>query len=144
MSNNNGETWTDISSGLCNTDIHAVTVADDGNVYCGTWGDGVYRLLDIDLAVPLISSATGFWLSQNFPNPFNPTTLIRYQLPVGSNAKLIVYDILGREVSVLVNERREAGVHQVMFDASGLSSGVYFYRIQSGSFVQTRKLLLLH
>jgi hypothetical protein len=82
-------------------------------------------------------------LEQNFPNPFNPSTTIKYELPSGSHVTLSVYDMLGREVSVLVNERRDAGVHEVKFDASGLSSGVYFYRLTAGSFVQTRKLLLL-
>jgi hypothetical protein len=74
--------------------------------------------------------------------------VVRYQLPVLSQVSLVVYDILGREVSVLVNERMEAGVHEVKFsasggDGSGLSSGVYFYRLSAGSFVQTRKLLLV-
>lgn len=91
--------------------------------------------------------ASGFPLQysllQNYPNPFNPSTTINYELPHASQVSLTVYDMLGREVSVLVNERREAGVHEVKFDGSGLASGVYFYRIQAGSFVQTKKLLLL-
>jgi hypothetical protein len=82
-------------------------------------------------------------LSQNYPNPFNPSTTIKFELPKSTMVRLSVYDMLGREVSVLVNERREAGVHEVKFDASGLSSGVYFYRLTAGTFVQARKLLLL-
>jgi hypothetical protein len=81
-------------------------------------------------------------LDQNYPNPFNPTTVIRYYLPAVSDVRLVMYDVLGREVAVLVNERKDAGVHEAKFDGSGLSSGVYFYRIEAGSFVQTRKLLL--
>lgn len=84
-----------------------------------------------------------FALEQNYPNPFNPTTLIRYQLPEGSSVQLIVFDMLGREVTTLVNERKEAGVYDVKFDASGLASGLYFYRLKAGAFVQTRKLLLI-
>jgi len=84
-----------------------------------------------------------FELRQNYPNPFNPTTAISFQLPAVSDVKLVVYDLLGREVVVLVNERRDAGVHEVKFDGSNLSSGVYYSRLQAGSFVQTRKLLLL-
>jgi hypothetical protein len=84
-----------------------------------------------------------FQLSQNYPNPFNPSTTIKFELPKASPVGLTVYDILGRGVSVLVNDRRDAGVHEVKFDASGLSSGVYFYRIQAGDFVQTRKLVLI-
>jgi hypothetical protein len=82
-------------------------------------------------------------LYQNYPNPSNPNTTITYELPRALQVVLSVYDILGREVSVLVNDRRDAGVHEVKFDGSNLASGVYFYRIQAGSFVQTRKLLLV-
>lgn len=82
-------------------------------------------------------------LEQNYPNPFNPTTVVSFQLPEASNVRLVVYDILGREVSVLVNERKAAGSYSVSFDARGMASGMYLYRLQAGYFVQTRKLLLL-
>jgi hypothetical protein len=82
-------------------------------------------------------------LRQNYPNPFNPVTTIRYDLPWGSHVTITVYDMLGRAVSVLVNDRREAGVYQVMFDGSNLASGMYFYLLQAGSFVEAKKLLLL-
>ena len=84
-----------------------------------------------------------FSLGQNFPNPFNPTTVISFQLSAVSEIKLTVYDVLGREVAVLVNERKPAGIHEVKFDAAGLSSGVYLYRLEAGNFVQARKLILL-
>ncbi len=84
-----------------------------------------------------------FGLSQNYPNPFNPSTTIKFELPRASQVNLSVYDILGREVAVLANERRDAGVHEVKFDGTGLSSGVYFYRLTADDFLQTRKLLLL-
>jgi len=82
-------------------------------------------------------------LQQNYPNPFNPSTTIKFELHRSSEVRLSVFNILGREVSVLVNEKRGAGVHEVRFDASGLSSGVYFYRLTAGDFVQARKVLLL-
>ena len=85
----------------------------------------------------------GFVLSPNYPNPFNPSTTIRYTLPASSEVRLSVFDTLGREVSVLVNGRRDAGDHDVKFDASGLASGVYYYRLQSGPFIATRKLLFV-
>ena len=82
-------------------------------------------------------------LSQNYPNPFNPTTLISYQLPVSGQVTLKVYDMLGREIATLVSERENAGSYSVKFDGSRLSSGVYFYRLQAGSFSQTKKLMLV-
>jgi|GEM_PF-3169985 len=82
-------------------------------------------------------------LSQNYPNPFNPTTKINYSIPISSKVSLIVYDILGREVKSLVNEFQNAGRYSTNFDANGLSSGVYFYRLTSGQFSETRKLILL-
>lgn len=83
-------------------------------------------------------------LDGNYPNPFNPTTVIRYQLSVAGDTRLSVYDILGREVAVLVNQERAAGRYEVTFDASGLSSGVYLYRLQSGGHVvSTRRMTLV-
>jgi len=84
-----------------------------------------------------------FSLGQNYPNPFNPSTAMRYEVPSTSHVTLTVFDMLGREVSVLVNDRREAGVYQVKFDGSNLASGMYFYRLRAGSFVATKRLLLL-
>jgi beta-galactosidase len=91
----------------------------------------------------LAALPAAFRLDQNYPNPFNPTTVVSYQVPVASSVRLAVYDILGREVAVLVHERKAAGSYSVEFNAAGLASGVYFYRIQAGTFAQTRKLLLL-
>jgi hypothetical protein len=84
-----------------------------------------------------------FSLSQNYPNPFNPSTTIKYTLPSATQVKLSVYDILGREVSVLVNDRRDAGVYEIKFDGSNLASGVYFYRLQAGDYVASKKMLVL-
>ncbi len=82
-------------------------------------------------------------LEQNYPNPFNPTTTIKFSLPKSSNVKLAVYDILGRLVTKLIDGNLEAGYHKVQFNASNLASGVYFYRIEAGNFVNVKKLMLL-
>jgi hypothetical protein len=86
---------------------------------------------------------TEFQLSQNYPNPFNPSTTIEYAIPKDSKVTLILYDILGREVQRLVDGFIRAGYHKSVLNASYLSTGVYFYRIMAGNFIQTRKLLLL-
>ena len=86
---------------------------------------------------------TNFSLSQNYPNPFNPATVISYQLPTASRVTLKVFDMLGRQIATLVNGQMEAGMHQVSFDASRLASGVYIYQLQAGSFVASKKLVLL-
>ncbi len=86
---------------------------------------------------------THFQISQNYPNPFNPTTKIKFEIPKSSFVTLKVYDILGREVAKLVNQGKSAGSYEINFDASELTSGIYFYRIQAGNFAQTRKMMLL-
>ena len=82
-------------------------------------------------------------LSQNFPNPFNPLTVIRYELPVAGMTTIKVYDITGALLKVLVSEELPAGKHEVAFDASELASGIYFYRLESGGYSMTRKMVLL-
>jgi hypothetical protein len=82
-------------------------------------------------------------LAQNFPNPFNPSTVIRYAIPVKSHVLLTVHNLLGQVVSTIVNGEQEAGFHEVKFEALSLASGVYLYRLEAGKFVQTRKLTLI-
>jgi hypothetical protein len=86
---------------------------------------------------------TSFSLEQNYPNPFNPVTSIEFRVPSSSAVELSVYDLLGRQVAELVNEKKNAGAYTVRWDASHFSSGVYFYKLTAGSFVQTRRMLLL-
>jgi hypothetical protein len=86
---------------------------------------------------------TVFALEQNYPNPFNPSTTIQFSLPRASDTKLIVYNVLGQRVATLVNEHMTAGVHSVQFDAKSLATGVYFYRLEAGSYVTSKKMLLL-
>ena len=84
-----------------------------------------------------------FSLDQNYPNPFNPATRIRYALPEPASARLTIYDVLGREVSVLVDRRQAAGTYEVTFEAGDLPSGVYFYRLETGPFSEIRQMLLV-
>jgi hypothetical protein len=94
--------------------------------------------LEVAIGVP-----TEFSLSQNYPNPFNPTTTIEYDLPQEVKVDLIVYDNLGQEVKTLADAVQPAGYYKVVFDAKGLSSGMYYYRIRAGDFVKVKKLLFI-
>jgi hypothetical protein len=109
----------------------------------------VLRQYLVDAPPPIIAVKPGpgvaaaFSLEQNYPNPFNPATTIRYSLPHRSQVLLAVYNTLGQRVAALVQGQQEAGSYEVRVDGSNLASGVYFYRLQAGNFVQTKKLLLL-
>lgn len=102
--------------------------------------DGKFSYSDI---VSIDLAPSSFSLLQNYPNPFNPTTAISYQLSSAGNVKLTVYDLLGREVATLVNEKKETGRYSVNFNASNLTSGVYFYKITAGSFTEIKKMTVM-
>jgi photosystem II stability/assembly factor-like uncharacterized protein len=116
----------------------AVAVGDSGAIY-RTMTGGLYT--DVEPAESFIPAV--HLLEQNYPNPFNPVTTIRFTLPQQGFVTLKVYDILGEEVITLLSGEFLAGQHSVRWDASNKPSGVYFYRLESGSFVQTKKLVLL-
>ena len=120
----------------------------DQDMVSGTYA---YRLKQIDFDGTVnysttievdLNGVTSFSLEQNYPNPFNPSTVIAYQLPVTGFVRLKVFDVLGNEVAVLVNENKPAGSYEVNFDAGSLSSGVYIYKLQAGDFVSVKKMLL--
>jgi hypothetical protein len=90
-----------------------------------------------------IGQPTEYALYQNYPNPFNPTTTVKYQIPELSFVILKVYDVLGNEIAILVNEEKPVGVYEVEWNASGLPSGVYFYQLQTEGFVETKKMVFM-
>ncbi|MDT3695736.1 MAG: T9SS type A sorting domain-containing protein [Ignavibacterium sp.] len=96
-----------------------------------------------DIIVCFDSSPTSYNLNQNYPNPFNPATKITWQSPLAGHQTLKVYDVLGNEVATLIDEFRNAGIYEVGFDASKLSSGVYFYQLKAGDYLNTKKMLLI-
>jgi photosystem II stability/assembly factor-like uncharacterized protein len=115
-----------------------IAVGDSGTIlYTSSGGDIAIGVKGYE-KVPV-----EFTLAQNYPNPFNPSTTISFTLPSRSFVSLKVFDLLGREVATLVNENKNAGACSVRYDASTLTSGVYFYRLLAGSFIETKKLLLL-
>ncbi len=104
--------------------------------------DGSFEYSD-EIEVMKSNTPEEYSLSQNYPNPFNPSTTISWQSPVGSRQTLEVYDLLGKEIQTLVDEYKPAGRYDIVFDATNLSGGVYFYRLQAGSFIETKKMILL-
>jgi len=157
------EQWVQRYNGpASNSDVGKSIVVDDaGNVYVTGQSVGIGTEWDY-ATIKYSQSTTGvyeseseepqnYFLHQNYPNPFNPSTTILYSIPsvIASETKqsqlvtLTVYDVLGNEVATLVNEEKPAGSYEVTFDASQLSSGIYFYKLTAGSFIQTRKMLLL-
>jgi hypothetical protein len=132
------------------------TLTDSGNIII-VWTDkrendqthlyasmvSPYGNIATDMNEINLENPTEFLLKQNFPNPFNPITKIRWQSPVGGKQTLKVYDLLGVEAATLVDEYREAGSYEIEFDASSLSSGVYFYMLRAGDFVETKKMILM-
>ena len=116
------------------TDIALMYARIDGKEYGTQIPDGV-------TTTPV--NPTAFTLFQNYPNPFNPSTTIRFELQMRSMVMLKVYDILGRQIAILANRTESAGVHSVSFNAGNLPSGIYFYRLQAGTYHDTKKLLLL-
>jgi ligand-binding sensor domain-containing protein len=147
-STNNGNTWGQINDGLGSGAYYVLSLgADNQYLFAGTNGSGIWRR-------PLYQVVTGieeetnlqlkeFSLEQNYPNPFNPSTSIKYQVSSISQVILKVYDVLGNEVVTLVNEEKPAGSYEVNFNASRLASGIYFYKLQAGSFIETKKMILL-
>ncbi|MBI4548028.1 MAG: T9SS type A sorting domain-containing protein [Ignavibacteriae bacterium] len=124
-------TWQDYRSGT-DYDIYAQRVLADGTL------GNVTGLFDETHSLP-----ERFELEQNYPNPFNPSTTFNFQLPTESFVTLKVYDVLGREVATLVNEKKDPGVHTVTWNAEKMSSGIYTYRITAGTFTAAKKLILL-
>lgn len=118
-------------------------VSDDltSNRNISKLNNGVVSITVTDIKNKILP--TSYSISQNYPNPFNPTTVIEYSLPEKNKVEIKLYDLLGREVRTLLNEERLPGKYNIKFNASGLASGVYFYRITAGRFIKTKKMILL-
>ena len=149
-SQDNGQSWH--LTGLKGDEIQSFALNDSGQLFAGTW-NGIYRsqrsttdTTDTTIGIEQIVIEIipkEFVLKQNYPNPFNPNTVIEYEIPNRSDVKLIIYNLRGEVVALLFNGTMPAGNHQVSWDASNFASGIYFYRLQAGEFVQTRKMLLI-
>ena len=144
-STDNGISWQEINSGLDSVSLNCLIITDDDYLLVGASGKGVYRSINKTTSVEnsFIQMPNVFYLEQNYPNPFNPYTKIRYQISNYTNVNLKVYDVLGNEVSTLVNQEKPAGIYEIEFQGIELSSGIYFYQLKAGNFIETRKMILL-
>ncbi len=146
LTTDSGENWVKVDSGLFSESVLAL--ATDGiYLFAGTYNGEIWRrplsemITDVDDRENEIS--TQFVLQQNYPNPFNPSTTISFSLPSQSFVSLKIFDLLGKEVATILSEELPAGNYKREWNAQSFSSGVYFYRLQAGDFVETKKLILL-
>ncbi|MDP2886983.1 MAG: T9SS type A sorting domain-containing protein [Ignavibacteria bacterium] len=146
LSTNNGTSWTAVNTGLTDANVWSLAISG-ANLFAGTMSGGVWRraLVEMVTSVERFSTdlPTHFSLDQNYPNPFNPSSTISFSLPFKSNVSLRVFDALGRQVSVLVAEELPAGNYTRQWNAANVASGVYFYRLQAGEYIDTKKTILL-
>jgi hypothetical protein len=128
------------NEGTGTTTADQTTNGNTGTISGAAWVlSGITNTEDDENLIPEM-----FLLTQNFPNPFNPSTTIQYSIPQRSNVTMKVYDVLGNEIAILVNEEKSAGVYEVEFsDKGGSASGVYFYKLQAGNFIETKKMLMI-
>lgn len=133
------------NEGLTNLNVQALTLDNNGYIYAGT-GNGVWRR-PLSEVTPVgenqIKIPSSYNLSQNFPNPFNPSTKIKYSVPQISPVQIKVFNILGREVTTLVNEEKLAGTYELIWYAENLPSGIYPYQLRAGDYVETKKMILI-
>ena len=148
-STNFGQTWTAVNTAGVPGGSFSKIAIGRGWLFGAVGGPGqhgVYRRV-LPGAVAgrerEIEAVASFALEQNYPNPFNPSTVINYQLPLKSYVTMKIFNLLGQETATLVNEKKEAGSYSVRWNAAGVPSGVYFYRLQTGSFIETKRMVLL-
>lgn len=146
LSNDTGKTWIDIGNGLTQNEITTLGFGSLGHIFAGTIGNGIYRSLNpiiTSIEEPESNLPVNFELLQNYPNPFNSETKITFKIPRNGFVSLKVFDVLGREVAVLVNEFKNAGAYQSTFNASSLPSGMYLYKLEAAGKSIIQKMILM-
>jgi photosystem II stability/assembly factor-like uncharacterized protein len=143
-SKNRGNSWEIIATNVSEMNITDIFIDDNGFLYIGTGGDGIYRTV---FSVTEVEQGVNYYprtfvLYQNFPNPFNSRTYIHFSIPAASDVTLKLYDILGREVTTLLDKRVDGGSHSVEWDAINVSSGMYFCRLRAGNRTSTIKVVV--
>lgn len=144
---NSGTTWSILGTGLPNAPVYDINYHPNAQILvAGTHGRSIYEISLADIPIGVQGNteiAKGYSLNQNYPNPFNPSTTIKFTLPKADYVQLAVYDISGREAALLINCNMPKGGHTYEFDASKLSSGVYFYTLKTPAFTETKRMVLV-
>jgi photosystem II stability/assembly factor-like uncharacterized protein len=144
VSSNFGNNWIASNEGLSDKTIKGIVVLPDGLLLCGTENEGIYLAnLNPTNVHNTNNTAMRYSIFQNYPNPFNPNTIIKYYVPQTSQVQIKVFDVLGNEIETLVNEEKPAGTYEITWNAENLPSGVYFYQINAGGFVEAKKMALI-
>jgi photosystem II stability/assembly factor-like uncharacterized protein len=144
-SRDDGDTWTEYNNGMGSNAVYNIYILNN-TLYAATDGDGVWKaslsnIVSVDKKGELKN--TGYELKQNYPNPWNPTTTINYALGKGGHVKLTIYNALGSKVTTIVDENKPAGSYSIQFNGSNLASGIYLYRLESGSYSAAKKFILI-
>lgn len=145
VSGDNGINWHQRNEGLNVSELRALHIHNN-YIFAGTWDSAVYRRPAgeiIGIKQTGSSLPVNFNLGQNYPNPFNPVTKLNFMLPKEGFTKLVIFDITGREVSIILDQRLEPGTYEIDWDATEYSSGIYFYTLQNGDFKETKKMILI-
>jgi hypothetical protein len=144
FSSDTGKAWINYNSGLPSGRITSVAIDSYGYLFAAT-PDGLYRTIDQITSLKQEDSRQPkkYLLIQNYPNPFNPSTTIKYDIPEMNFITIKIYDILGRDVAILVNEEKLSGNYEVEFNGKNLTSGIYFYQLSAGNYTEAKKMILL-
>ncbi len=147
MTSNSGVNWINKNQGFNSPPSLSCLTIGNGYIFAGTYGQSAWKrsIMDITSGIEQISGfvPSSFSLKQNYPNPFNPETKIRYDVSSSCDVKLKVFDMNGREVETLVNEKQSPGTYEATFNASSFPSGVYFYEMHAGKFTETKKMIVI-
>jgi hypothetical protein len=146
ISYDDGNNWSDFNDGLFTDWTFPALTIKDPYIWAlrDFMGNAYYRpLANITEVENNNGTPSSYSLQQNYPNPFNPSTKIKYSVPQSSLVQIKIFDVLGNEIETLINEEKPAGTYELTWSAANLPSGVYFYQLRAGNFVQTKKMLLL-
>ena len=146
LTQDDGINWIEVNDGLTNLNVRSLYVTDNNYLFAGTTSGFVCKRPLSEMITDIsekINQPAVYALSQNYPNPFNPSTKIKYSVPKASTVVIKVFDLLGNEIETLVKEEKPAGTYEITWHSEVLPSGIYFYQLKAGIYIETKKMLLI-